>query len=59
MKVKMLQPMSGPTVNVGVGDIYECSAEDAKRLIDAEIAEPAEAPKPKDRKSKVGTEKRG
>lgn len=59
MKVKLLQAIAGPTVNLDRGDEYECDPDEGQRLIDAGIAEPLEAPKAKSRESKVKSEKRG
>lgn len=43
MKVRMLQGLSGPTVNVRPGEEHECDAEEAKRLIAAGFAEPTKS----------------
>lgn len=44
MKVIMLTSMCGPTITLSVGDAYECDAEEAKRLIEAGYAKPANKP---------------
>lgn len=40
MKVRMLIPAGGADISLNIGDPYECPADEAKRMIDAGIAEP-------------------
>lgn len=42
-KVKLLVPMGTVEKSYIKGDIFECSKEEAQRLVDAEFAEPIEA----------------
>jgi len=58
MKVRMLQSLSGPEYALRVGDEAEFDADEAKRLVEAGIAEPVagEKKKPVSRESKVKSE---
>lgn len=52
MKVKLLQSMAGIAFSHNAGDIIDCNAEEAKRFIDAGIAEPVTKKGKKERADK-------
>lgn len=60
MKVRMLQSLAGPDFALQGGDEAEFDAEEAKRLVEAGIAEPVsgEKKKPVTRESKAKSESR-
>jgi hypothetical protein len=45
MQVRVLQSMAGAERSWAVGDLYECEADEAGRLIEAGIAEALQAAK--------------
>ena len=46
MRVVMLVPMSGPDIDLGVGDILDCDDTEGQRLIAAEVARDEAEPAP-------------
>lgn len=56
-KVKLLTSMAGIDFSHNVGDVIDCNDAEAKRFIEAGIAELAEAPKPEKAVKKTFTRK--